>query len=169
MVDSSNEEMFSNEWIRKWTWRDTLDRIQYIDTIIAQIVKDTILLNTVFFAIYGSLFYSYCSLNSSSSSQNMLLLGMVIISMAMILLNGMSSFNLALQENARQWYFHIFPVSFPLFDPPKWLDKDVDDIYKMDPRISNIEKIINHPIIIDKKKNEEYGYSVTPKKLEIDN
>lgn len=97
----------------EWTWKDSLQRLQYIDTIINQIVHSAILLNFNFFAAFGFLqlqkekFEIVISVRDAS----------VIVAFFGLVINLFLAKSLARQEHIRKWYFsHL--KNLPIMPPP---------------------------------------------------
>lgn len=108
-----------------WTWKDTLARIQYIDTIIEQIVSGAILLNSCLLAAFGALNIVLHSTGLHSEREIIVQLAIIAVCFGGIATNAILAKNLARQEYIRQWYFCIFPDNkLPLMPPDEWLPKD---------------------------------------------
>lgn len=105
----------------KWSWRDALERLQYIDKIIRQIVSGAILINTFLLA-------TYCALNAVYAY-----FAILIVSFFGIIINTALAMNLARQEYIRQWYFRLLPENrFPVMPHKKWLEEDITNTYETD-------------------------------------
>ena len=122
----------------QWTWKDTLDRIQYIDTIISQIVSGAVLFDTALLAVFGALYFVFYTQNLSDDGKMIVKLSSIIVSFLGFFINLMLALNLSRQEYNRQWYFHIIPDNLPLEPHEKWLECDVTQSiknYNMEPKL----------------------------------
>ena len=124
----------------QWTWKDTLERIQYIDTIINQVVTGAILLDTALFAAFGALILVFYSPDSTIDSTIMIKRVLIIMTIGGLLINLALIKNLSRQEYVRRWYFSIFPDNLPLEPHEKWLKEDITTDYNMDLKLHKIEK-----------------------------
>jgi len=124
-----------------WTWRDTLKRIQYVDNIIAQIVKDALTINTFLLTIFAAL----VAFKSFIGGQIIVfLVSAIVISSIGTILNYFMARSLARQEYYRQWYFALFPAKLPLNPPENWLPNECNE---------NVGLIYSYKTILGLKKN----------------
>jgi hypothetical protein len=128
-----------------WTWKDTLSRIQYIDTIINHIVSNAILINTILFTLFAVLHYVLHNKEMINYSEIAIRCVNTIICLLGFSINLFLAKILARQEYIRKWYFENFPKSIPLIPSSEWLktgDKinGLESNTKID-RIENIEKL----------------------------
>ena len=114
-----------------WTWKDTLARIQHIDTIIEKIVSGTILLNAGLLAAFSTLNTLYHA-GLATEYEISVRQAMIVVSIGGFITNVLLAKNLARQEYVRQWYFRIFPDKLPLMPHEEWLKKDISNNYCMD-------------------------------------
>ena len=124
----------------QWTWKDTLERIQYIDTIINHIVSGAILLDTALFTAFGALILLLYSEESTNESKIMIQSALIIMSIGGLIINLSLAKNLSRQEYVRRWYFSIFPNNLPLEPHEKWLKEDITEEYNMDSKTDIINK-----------------------------
>lgn len=86
----------------EWTWRDTLDRIQHLDLVISETIREGILIVTGILAIVSS---TFIYLSSHSESQYKILFSIIVLICILgILVILVIIANLARQEYLRQWY-----------------------------------------------------------------
>jgi hypothetical protein len=86
------DEPHSNS--RIWTWDDTLKRLQYIDTIINQIVNGAILLNVGLFAAFGGLNILLNSAGFASENREVVRNVMILIQVVPILVPRSEELNI---------------------------------------------------------------------------
>lgn len=137
MTTDQNSECF------QWTWKNSLDRIQYIDTIIAQIVSGAVLFNSALLAVFGSLCYIFYTSGLPNESKMIVRKAMLIVSLLVFSINLILALILSRQEYIRQWYFHIIPDNIPLTPHEKWLEREItSDIkdYDMKPKPASIKQ-----------------------------
>ena len=125
----------------QWTWKDTLERIQYIDTIINQIVSGAILLDTALFAAFGALILVFYSEESTNESKIIIQQVLIIMSIGGLIINLALAKNLSRQEYIRSWYFSIFPNNLPLKPHEEWLKEDITEDYNIYPKPDIINKV----------------------------
>ncbi len=113
-----------------WTWRDTLSRIQHIDTIIEKIVSGAILLNAGLLAAFSTLNTILVRLPPEYAIS--VRWAMIGVSMGGFIINVLLAKNLARQEYFRQWYYRIFPDRLPLKPHKEWPEKNISNNYCMD-------------------------------------
>lgn len=128
MVGQNSENCEYNPW----TWKDTLARIQYIDTIIEQIVSGAIILNAGLLSAFGALNIVLHSAELTPERVIIVQWAMTVVSIGGFTTNVILAKNLARQEYNRQWYFRIFPDKLPLMPHKEWLKKDISNNYSMD-------------------------------------
>lgn len=115
----------------KWTWKDALNRLQYIDQIIDQIVQGATLFNGALLTIFAAL----CTLSFSNglSPLQISIIDYAILGVCVIgfIFNIIIAWDLARQEYIRQWYFSLLPNDkIPLFPPKEWLPERFRKIEK---------------------------------------
>lgn len=136
-----------------WTWRDTLNRIQHIDTIINM---DATLAIALSVGIITASFFIMHYLKDALLALFLLGLG---FSVNLILVK-----DLARQEYIRKWYFSIFPSPpqsipqeeseamryiFPIMPHEHWLKRDIDNRYSMEePKPAIIKKPTEYRYIL---------------------
>lgn len=137
-----------NGEVDPWTWKDTLARLQYIDTIIEQTVSGAILLNSGLLAAFGALNLVLHSTGLLSEREIIVRWAMTVVCIGGIATNAILAKNLARQEYIRQWYFRIFPSDkLPLMPHNDWLEKNIPNNYTLDYPRGIIEKADKRPFI----------------------
>ena len=120
---TSEQEMASEEDDSNWTWKDYLQRLEYIDKIIDQIVHSAILLDTNFFAAFGFLQIQGIKLDNGFPVRY----ASILVSGFGLIINLFLAKSLARQEHIRKWYFsklQEIPIMPPAdITPEKWLHK----------------------------------------------
>ena len=85
-----------------WAWADILKRLEYIDSVINQIVRDGIVISTGILAVTGTIFIFL-----GQHTQKNLFLIIAIVCFIGAIISLLLIFNLSRQEHIRQWYFHL--------------------------------------------------------------
>lgn len=117
----------------QWTWKDTLKRIQHIDTIINQIVSGAILLDTALIAAFGALIVVLNYEGLTDESKRIIHYVLIVVCIGGFIINLVLAKSLSRQEYVSKWYFSIFPSNLPLEPHKQWFDRNIcKNEYNMD-------------------------------------
>ncbi|WP_292368551.1 hypothetical protein [Methanoregula sp. UBA64] len=120
-----------------WTWRDSIDRLQHIDGVISEIVRDGITILLGFLAAATVAIVTF-STNNFDHQYNIVVSSIILLICfsGMIIAHDIVK-NLSRQENQRQWIFREIKkytedtgISIPLTpgDDDSWIDEDRKEI-----------------------------------------
>lgn len=144
-----------------WTWKDTLDRIRYIDTIISQIVLGAIPINAGLFTAFGALNILLHSEGLTYETKILFRWAMFFVSVGGLTINFTLAINLCRQEYIRQWYFRIFPSNLPLKPHEDWLNKDIPNDYNISPKQEDIIKKADKRLLFCKLGKKGPGFCIS--------
>jgi len=94
-----------------WSWKDTINRLQHIDKIINQIVRDGLIVCIGIFALFCLLLIFLSTQVLHQYTKTLVFTAiLVIICISGMVITLKIRENLARQEYYRQWYFHLIQV-----------------------------------------------------------